>query len=179
MWRVKIRRFVATDRAFVIQLADATQREMRRIDPDHYAPVLPGEAAGWFDDGRRASWKKDTRILIAEVNGVPAGFLIAGPADEPWTRGSEGRPARRRSGEILELHVEPDYRGKGVGSSLLRAAERELGRQGFGEIILGHLAENATASRLYEGLGYRPKWVVRVKRIGTPKTPRARRVLGK
>jgi ribosomal protein S18 acetylase RimI-like enzyme len=162
---VRVRPFTESDRKFVVALSDATQREMRRIDADHFPPVRAGEAAEWFEGALRTAKRRGHVILVGEVNDEPVGYVIAGVANEPWTRSSAGRPAARNSGEILELHVLRRFRREGVATSLLAAAERALAHQGFGEVVLGHLAANAPATGLYAALDYRPKWVVRVKRL--------------
>ncbi len=149
----------------MVSLADRTQREMRRLDRDRHPPVRRGEAAAWFEDALHRSWPRGTFVLVAELDGQPGGFVVAGPTDEPWSRGAAGRAARRTAAEIRELHVAPRFRRRGLGRTLLRAAEDRLAAEGFGEVVLGHLAGNDGAAALYEEQGFRPRWVLRVKSV--------------
>jgi GNAT superfamily N-acetyltransferase len=141
------------------------------MEPETRPPVISGEGVKWFQDGLSASWKKGF-IFVAELDGEPAGFTIAGPANdvrEPRTRAPN--PVRR-VGEIYELHVVKRHRRKGVGTALMKTAERVLARRGFTEVILSHLARNAPAAQLYDSRGYRERRVSRVKKV----KPRPNRV---
>ena len=71
---------------------------------------------------------------------------------DTWTTGA-------RIGEIESLAVLPAYRGRGLGSRLLAQLHERLQQQGAGDFILGALAGNADAIRLYERHGYKPTWL--------------------
>jgi ribosomal protein S18 acetylase RimI-like enzyme len=60
--------------------------------------------------------------------------------------------------EIESLSVLPEYRGRGLGSRLLEDLHERLRAQGVTDFVLGALAGNADAIRLYERHGYRPTW---------------------
>jgi ribosomal protein S18 acetylase RimI-like enzyme len=62
-------------------------------------------------------------------------------------------------GEIESLSVLPEHRGHGLGSRLLDQLHEELRRQGADDVILGALAGNDEAIRLYRRHGYRPTWL--------------------
>jgi ribosomal protein S18 acetylase RimI-like enzyme len=71
---------------------------------------------------------------------------------DTWVTGS-------RIGEIESLSVLPEYRGSGLGSELLRRLEDHLHERGVEDLILGALAGNRDAIRLYERRGYQPTWL--------------------
>ena len=62
----------------------------------------------------------------------------------------------------------PDYRGSGLGSELLERPQRHLEDLGVQDLILGVLAGNADAIRLYERRGYRPTWLYMSRFAGRP-----------
>ena len=64
-----------------------------------------------------------------------------------------------RIGEIESLSVLPQYRGSGLGSELLERLEKHLHELGVEDLILGALAGNTDAIRLYERRGYQPTWL--------------------
>ena len=64
-----------------------------------------------------------------------------------------------RIAEVESLSVLPDYRGQGVGTALMDALERELEALGISDFIVGALAGNEDALRLYRGRGFRPTWL--------------------
>jgi putative acetyltransferase len=56
--------------------------------------------------------------------------------------------------EIHRVYVRPDQRGKGLGSSLVRAVERHAREQGATRIVLWSDTRFTDAHRLYKKLGY-------------------------
>jgi ribosomal-protein-alanine N-acetyltransferase len=57
-------------------------------------------------------------------------------------------------GEIANLAVDPDVRGRGLGSALLDAALEEARRQHTEEVFLEVRDSNARARQLYESRGF-------------------------
>jgi ribosomal protein S18 acetylase RimI-like enzyme len=55
--------------------------------------------------------------------------------------------------------VSEGLRGRGIGGQLLRAVYREVRAAGVEEMMIGVLATNEAAMRLYEREGFMP-WVV-------------------
>ena len=64
-----------------------------------------------------------------------------------------------RFAELQSLVVEPARRGGGLGTDLLHEVYRHVRRRGVGEMVIGVLATNEQAKRLYEREGFRP-WVI-------------------
>ena len=56
---------------------------------------------------------------------------------------------------ISYLAVLPKFRGRGIGTCLIRYAEEKAAKQGFDECAICVLVENTRARELYERLGYR------------------------
>jgi ribosomal protein S18 acetylase RimI-like enzyme len=77
-----------------------------------------------------------------------------------------------RIGEIESLSVLPEYRGSGLGSELLERLEAHLHDLGVEDLILGALAGNDHAIRLYERRGYRPTWLYLSKFAGRERNSR-------
>ncbi|HET6733607.1 GNAT family N-acetyltransferase [Mycobacterium sp.] len=103
--------------------------------------------------------KPDTLLLIALVGDAAVGYGLAHvlPVDETWIPDTWATGSR--IGEIESLSVLPQYRGSGLGSELLSRLEEHLTAQGVNDLILGVLAGNSDAIRLYERRGYRPTWL--------------------
>ena len=80
----------------------------------------------------------ESLFLVAWLDGVPVGS------------GEVVLAARR---ELRNLHVIDAYRGRGIGTAVIRAAEEASVEAGTLSIGVG--ADNPTARRLYERLGYR------------------------
>jgi ribosomal protein S18 acetylase RimI-like enzyme len=132
-----------------------------------HAESMP-ELAPYVDD--RETWavrsamyaellaKPDTVLVLAISGGAAVGYGLAhvlAVADtwiaDTWRTGG-------RIGEIESLAVLPSHRGQGIGTRLLEALENELATIGIRDLILGVLAGNEDAIRLYRRRGYRPTW---------------------
>ncbi|MFP8888778.1 GNAT family N-acetyltransferase [Natrialbaceae archaeon A-CW2] len=57
-------------------------------------------------------------------------------------------------GLLSNLYVEPEYRGRGIGTALLEAAENELRERGVDVCTLEAMARNESACRFYREAGY-------------------------
>ena len=102
--------------------------------------------------------KPDTVLFLASVDAVLIGYGLAHvmAVGDTWLPDTWATGAR--IGEIESLAVLPECRGRGVGTRLLEALERELEADGVRDVVLGVLPGNAAAIRLYERRGYRPTW---------------------
>ena len=134
----------------------------------HHAASMPElapyvtDAETWAERGALYAEllaKPDTVLLLARVDGALAGYALSHvlDLDETWI------PDTWRTGarivELESLAVRPDARGAGIGSALLDAIEREWEALGVDDAIVGAVAGNAGAIRLYERRGYRPTWL--------------------
>src|SRR2546427_9672303 len=73
-----------------------------------------------------------SRIVVAEADGHAVGVVMWGPAVEPaWVGPGGGGWA-----ELDELHVHPNYQGRGIGTPLVRSAAREGRAAGVAAMVL-------------------------------------------
>lgn len=56
---------------------------------------------------------------------------------------------------IYDLYVVPEFRGKGIGSELLKKALERIRSRGFKQVRIGVLSQNARALNLYEKFGFK------------------------
>lgn len=54
---------------------------------------------------------------------------------------------------VVEMHLRPEYRGKGIGSDILKALQESCMVQGR-KIQIGYFKENDKAKNLYQKLGF-------------------------
>jgi ribosomal protein S18 acetylase RimI-like enzyme len=103
--------------------------------------------------------KPDTVLLLATAGDALIGYGLAHvmPVEETWV--ADTWVTGPRIGEIESLAVLPEHRGRGLGSEPLTRLERELRAGGVTDLVIGALAGNAAAIRLYERRGYRPTWM--------------------
>jgi ribosomal protein S18 acetylase RimI-like enzyme len=121
-------------------------REARSSDIDALTAI---EAACFASDrlSRRslASLAKSpsASVIVACIEGRPVGYAMI-----LTRRGS-------RKARLYSIAVSPNASGRGIGSSLLAAAEDMACRLGASRLHLEVRADNPTAIRLYERAGYR------------------------
>lgn len=97
--------------------------------------------------------------LLAEVDGVAAGWAAIGPSTDA---------DRPRDGQIFAIYARPEYWSRGVGHALLVTAETRLRAAGFRRAHLWVLDGNARAAAFYERHGWREDGAVMTdeRRIG-------------
>ncbi len=78
-----------------------------------------------------------------------------------WSWDATTRP----SGLVMELHIDPEFQGRGVGRRLLETAEQHFRSTGSDWVSLGVFPTNGEARRFYERLGYRPVYAFLGKRL--------------
>lgn len=65
------------------------------------------------------------------------------------------RPKTRHRGEVVQVFVNPEFHGNGIGESLLRSVvDSVFALEGIESLELSAVASNSSARRLYEKLGF-------------------------
>jgi ribosomal protein S18 acetylase RimI-like enzyme len=121
----------------------AWQAAYRGHMPDDYLDGLRAEDRADYWDGVLRGEARRGVVLVAEGDGEVVGMAAAGPSPDP-----EG------AGELFAINVDPGHWGSGAGRALLEAAQAELARLGFTELVLWVLPGNARARRFYERAGW-------------------------
>jgi mycothiol synthase len=133
----------------------ALHRVLESAFEDHFG-FEPMAYGVWEEGNLRAPSTELSLIFLAERAGEPVAALIAGfVEDESW---------------VVELGVQRDHRGLGIGRALLRRVFAELVTRGRTSVKLSVDGENESgATRLYEREGMKRgrSWQVYEKRIDT------------
>ncbi len=127
------------------------------VDPD-IPGIPPRDADAWWAIRREKyrEWlgHEGAFVLLAEDDEGPAGYALVSFHDR-----DDSHATGERFAELHSLAVAEGRRGQGIGTRLLRAVYREVRAAGVEEMIIGVLATNEPALRLYEREGFTP-WVV-------------------
>ena len=136
----------------VVRIADiyvAMARYHASLDPSEYRVPEHAAVVTRFRSELEAADEVDLH-LVAEVDGVVVGSLDAFMRPFP----SEGSMRVRRRGALIGIAVDEGWRGRGIGTSLMRAVEAWARDRGFDTLELDVADPNGDARRLYERLGY-------------------------
>ena len=121
------------------------------VRPAHERDLRPLEWHGGHDlrSFYEEVWEKhgaqELLYLVADFNGFPIGQVLV-----IWS----GKPSHPHFPDVQSLRVHPAFRGLGIGSRLLEAAEQCARERSHGELGLSVSVENPHAHRLYERCGY-------------------------
>ena len=125
----------------------AWRRVRQMIDTD---TLVVGRALQDRSDG--------AAVLVAEdATGKPLGFVHVCSDTDFYTQVD--------CGHIADLVVAPGERGRGVGESLIAAAEQWARSRGYSLLTLNVFTENAHARALYERAGFGAETVRYVKEV--------------
>lgn len=138
-----IRRGTVRDRAFVIDLG-------RRVSPTSVSSLrvgLPPLVEGAYERLVEYVLARENDILIADVDGVQAGFalLIYDLPDEITLS---------EQSFIAYMAVEPEWQRRGVARALLASIEEQARKRGLPYISLMVTEDNEAARALYEESGF-------------------------
>ena len=93
--------------------------------------------------------REDANDDADDSDAAIVGFVMFGPQSDGYERDVT-------RGFVRNVYVRPAYRGRGIGSALLDAAERRMAEAGVDVVALEVMADNEAARRLYRRAGYRP-----------------------
>jgi len=122
------------------------QAAYRGLLPDDYLDALKvSDRAGRYTFGDVSSVAPVTTVAV-DGQGI-CGFATTGPC-----RDVDASDA----GEVLAIHVDPDWWDHGVGRMLIRDARDRMAAQRFPDAVLWVLAGNERAKRFYRLDGWIP-----------------------
>jgi GNAT superfamily N-acetyltransferase len=125
-----------TDEVSALQLIERdAARRYRAYGETRFCVDLPAR-----DDGEHRHARDHGLALLAEVAGIPVGFVLAIRKD--------GRA------HILEVAVALAEQGRGHGRALIAAAEDWAVHKGLGEVTLTTFRDVSWNARFYANLGY-------------------------
>ncbi len=127
--------------------------KIERLDPERLDDLIDAQNAIFADYIiQMRSSRQFFLDFLRSVGGALTNVLVALDGDE--IVGYVNPVLDNDEGWIGGIGVRPEYRGKGIGSSLMRVAEDDCRRRGVREISLEVIEGNDRAQRLYERLGY-------------------------
>ncbi len=133
-----IRHFNEKDMHFILEAKQAIVASNfpgEKLDMRFYKPYVRKHAKG---------------ILIAEADGKPVGCIIY----------KIGRNPTGKTGSIESLFVKKAFRGRGIGSALIEAAEQQLKKKGVRKTKAVIAVSNKASLNLHKKHGYNKKRII-------------------
>jgi GNAT superfamily N-acetyltransferase len=147
---ILLRPYQPSDRAAMTALLLDLNRHENAISGESLVDAETAEIGAIEAEEILAEW--DAAVVLAEIDGEPAGLLIWYVA----TGESYLAEKFRRYGKVDALVVATRHRGKGVGKALLEEAERLTRERGLSRMMLHVIEGNDGAAEAYRKFGFRP-----------------------
>ena len=106
--------------------------------------AIDGAITQWYDDEALSGKldEDDTLLLVAEADGDVRGFTESDLVNEGG------------NGDLLWLHVDPDYRGRGIGAALFERTREALDEMGAAQLRAKVLDDNSEGNDFYTAYGF-------------------------
>jgi ribosomal protein S18 acetylase RimI-like enzyme len=142
------------------RLAAMLVRQHHAFDADRFMLLEPVEQGyRWFLASQLD--QADALLLVAEVDGITAGYLYGAIEARNWALLLD------RHGAIHDVWVDPAFRRRGIARALLTEAFARLDPQ-VPRVVLSSATANHEAQRLFASLGFRSTMVEMTR---TPRRP--------
>lgn len=121
---------------------------------DQVAVDLLGRGVHWnpnvLSRSQLADWSNRGVLFVAEIRNEAVGSIAV------WRRDPGGWwPVEDRAGYVRDLMIHPRLRGRDIGATILRWAEKYAGGVGLQRVRLDCLSSNDRLCRYYKEAGYR------------------------
>ena len=152
MTDVHVRAMTKADLARVGELAGALVRLHHGWDTRRFF-LVDGVEEGyrWFFS--RELGKPGVVLLVAEVEGVIAGYVYGSLEERDWAKLLDAH------GAIHDVYVADTHRRGGVARALMQSAIAALEGQGASQVVLSSATPNTQAQALFASMGFRPTMI--------------------
>jgi ribosomal protein S18 acetylase RimI-like enzyme len=135
---MEIREAIARDRPALRDVARRSLQASYSLDPK----AINGAVEEWYDENRLRDMLADDEklLLVVHVEGQVVAF-------------SDSIISGESTGEMLWLHVDPDYRGENYGERLFEATKERLSDRGATTLQGRVLADNVGGNTFYQERG--------------------------
>jgi ribosomal protein S18 acetylase RimI-like enzyme len=149
---VHIRGFEERDRATCQSMMDAFEDELVAMDPHRRVIRGPGYGTHFVQRMLDDAEENEGDVLIAEDDEGVVGFAAGSISTRDQTEALS--VVDYRNGEVTELYVVPQARGRGIGRELLARFESLFREQGCDGMRIEVFAYNTRARTFYAELGF-------------------------
>ncbi len=149
---INIRPYTEGDKQTIIAMLEDFQDYLVELDPLKRLRKMPGYGEVTLNKTIQETQANNGIFYVALQNEEIAGFTVALLLQQSLEDQMAAIPSLR--GRITELYVAVSYRGQGIGTKLIKAAEKHLQEKGCDVIRIEVFVPNVNAHSLYKKLGY-------------------------
>ena len=160
---ITIETYKPKDKETLFVLIEELQDYLVQIDPLKRLHRLPGYSKKYIENLLNKIEKQKGVIFLAMDENIPLGF-IAGVVEKQDKDELLGCVASK-PGRILELIVSAMYRGKNVGSVLMKRIEEYFHEQECDVLLVEVFEPNNLAHNFYKKLGYTDRSIDMIKKF--------------
>lgn len=157
------REYKNDDKDLLLNLIRKLGQTSKNIDPLQRVKNLPGFAELSLTDLLSDVEKYQGKIWFAQDEGKVIGYTIGAI----WEQSEKNRLeiGAHILGEVLELFVDEDYRGQGIGTKMLKMMEDYFKEKKCDSIWISVFAPNNSAHALYKKFGFIDRDIGMLKNI--------------
>ena len=160
--KVTIRMARAGDVPALVRLRMANGARHAALDPSGHRVPEPAPVRRYFEELLSGEAETGVVVLVAEADGTVAGMteLVIRPQPPPEHQILVPRPLAEVHTVVLE-----HFRGCGIGTILVKAAEQYAAAHGLSRLVAPILAPNTEAVSFYSRAGFGPHGVILSKTL--------------
>ena len=144
-----IRSAQSSDLPSLGRLGASLVRLHHALDAERFIPATAETEAGYAAFLGTQLDDPDVVMLVAEHEGEIVGYVWGG------LEGMDYMALRGPAGALYDIVVDPGYRGRGIGRSLLDSALAALADKGAPRVVLSTAEQNEPAQHLFARAGFR------------------------
>lgn len=144
---VVVRRATKIDAPIIAEFAMKLVEQHVGYDPIRFARLGDLEGMARFYGGQTEA--QDAAVLVAEVEGRPAGFAYIRYEARNYAELSE------KTARLHDIYIDETVRREGAGKSLVEGAVEVAKEFGASKLILSVAAQNSAAQAFFERSGFR------------------------
>jgi len=160
---IRIRDYQPLDRPHIVRCIEGLQDYLIIIDQMKFTRRMPKYGEHFTQELLKKVNRNNGVIYVAEHKGRVIGF-IAGIIFE-WSEKELLECVPLKSGRILELFIDSNYRGQGVGTMLTEKMERYFRQNGCDVSRVEVFEPNVKAHYFYQKLGYHDRMFDMIKKM--------------
>jgi len=161
---ITIRDYLEQDLDYVKSSFENLHDHVVYLDPIKRIRKMPGYLDVFFKKFLNTIKNNQGKIYIAIYEGKPVGFIGGFVADKQ-TEENKLEVIPSQLGIISTLYLDSTYRGKGIGTKLMKAMELYLTGKKCDALWVDTNGFNTQALRLYKSVGYSERKIGLMKKI--------------